>query len=419
MAETAGIAVRDSLEVNTSELIEKYLVLKTENVPSPTRWRVITTQMFRSFSSVFARYLASRDQTDEVEDIYTYASSFIRRFKGWDSIENDSDLQDIFILGYLYSLKGLYEKADEMGDDKQEKQLLYALRAYRHVKPCLDALNNDVRLSHSDLAAQLSISPTSLSNFMSRVSEYSLFTSSSVGRKRYYALAYPNGEKALSLAREPEAPELSAPGSTLGAVLACLRQIAREEVDVDAALKNCSTIVAKNEPQTDLIAEQLQNIIATLRSPRIRMPDLLDFERRVDSFVVIYTISIDSEKDANETVIENLTNGRAYYYLVNETQGKKEEIKSTLRECLETVAGFRESFWDQIEIIVTAQDCDFCPDVSEIVIHDGKRVFVSEDKAINRETFYTETEGERGQEIKAKVLRLIPGFGLSKPLEAV
>ena len=411
MAEITDIAIGESLGANASELFEKYLDVKSENIPAPTRWKVVTTQLFRSFSSIYARLLVSKNFSDEVDAIYTYASYFVRRFKQWDRLEIERDLQDVFMLGFFYSLKGLYEKADEMGDDKQDKQLQYVLREYKHIGPCLDALNHHVRLSHSDLATQLKISPTALSNFMSRISEYHLFSSSVVGRKRYYSLSYPNGEKALSLAQASDEPEQNTSKSTLEVVLTCLSQIIKDEIDADSAVVKCRRMVTKQTPQTDLLAKQLQNIISALSSPRIRMPDLLDFESRVDKYVAVYTINIDRDKDANETVVNNLRNGKTYYYIVNETQGNKDKLKSQLHRCFMAIVGFEESLWDRIEIIVAKQDNDSCfLETSEIVIHDGKRVFVSKDTTVNRETLYTETEGERGQEIKNKILNLIPGF---------
>jgi len=399
-------------EKNDRYLIELYnnFGFKDADISTPeTRWQLFATQILKICTKIITNFFYSRTSGDDMANIRSLSSSYIRKYKSWNEFKNNKEQQDIFMLGYFYSISELLNAWDVKIENNENMLLKNLIEAYKYLEPCVTIIDNEFQVTHSELAKHLNISETSLSNFMSRVSSYGIFDSTIVGRKRYYSLAYPNGKILLSIINKKNTPNINHSTSFLESVMSWLHEVARNEITPTDVTEKCQGFTHYNN------IKKIENIATKLNSPCYRLSDLLEKENNAQKYVVIYTKDIKGESLVNNTVVKNLERNIIYYYLLLDKKDKSEQTatKTQLIKCLKPVSGFKNSFSDKIRVISIQTDeldnefKEKIKFISDIISYDGKCIFISESKKITNNTLYRELDNKFVELFKEKILNKI------------
>jgi len=383
------------------------------------QWKSTTEALSRSAKLITQFFLAG-EVSDGIEVAHSFTSSYLRKCKRWTNIRSDQGKQEAFTLGYIHALNQLLELFIDDVLSKEDEFLLGAIDTYKYIKPCIFALVTKFQLSHSDLAQQIGISKESLSNFMSRVDRYKIFDSTVVGRYRYYSLAQPNGKRAAVLIKKLQTPNIEKDTQSLESILRYLLKISQNKADVDEALETCRNIVQRKTTTPNIILKQVCELATVLKSSRYPLAYVLRREREVRNMVAIYITDTSKEKIVAKDVAYNIKKKQIHYFYLVPT-GVRKKAEADLIICLKPYMDLSNKkelmlFEEKVKVIDIKPESFGIKlnDVSEVVVHDLEYVFISKDRTIGEDTFYTEPEIEKREAILKAVEKTV-NKSLSNP----
>jgi hypothetical protein len=165
------------------------------------RWKTKVNYIMSAIGSSVAHFYITRTMSKNITDILFSIHKIFRRSNIIDKIRKDNEMQNIFLLGYLHAINEVCMKIKNYEDTKKDTALASIVKSNKHTAAILLALDDNIELSHNELANMIGISKNSLSNYMSKTKYYSFFNSNRIGKFRYYTIAKPYGVNALEIVK--------------------------------------------------------------------------------------------------------------------------------------------------------------------------------------------------------------------------
>lgn len=373
------------------------------SIKSPeNRWKRTLESLFSSLVKVVSRFFVSRVKSKEVVKIQSYIQDFFERTDHILAVRNDSRLQNVFLMGYCHAIDKMINSFEKAEAFHQNDSLKSVISSYEYMKPVILCLEKNIRMSHKELAGQVNMSESELSDFMDKVQEYNLFHSSYINKDKYYSLAYPNGEEALKIVKEDSRPSADSYTDFLLELLGLLQDIyLRNDVNTVDALKKCGDMVCQYTTKPALCKKKMNDLAAILNSVRFNSATLIIYERAiVQQCVTIFTRNIQSEEVFKESVIENLNKNVTYRWFV-ETSDEFDSIDKIkeyfLGQFMQGEEKPEKNIW-QNALFCMIQKEEMSEllgnDVSDAVIFDWKIGFSCEDQIISDQTPYIQMQDE-------------------------
>lgn len=411
-------ANKDLLSVLSGTLSDK----KRDIENSENRWNTKINAIFLSMAKMVSRYFVSRVKGNDVTQIQSYIRHFFRRTDVLEKIRKDSDLQDVFLLGYCHATDRIINEYENAVSYCENDSLAGVIASYKHVKDVLLILDEKFEIRHQELAEKLGISKSSLSNFMKKVQMYHLFNSAYIGKNRYYSLAHPNGELALRIVKEQSKP--SADGYT-DFVLLLLKSLGEvgenHELDETYVLEKCRKYISPYITKSATYEKSVEEIVSKLHKEKlfvsvpITVHVIRDYEKQIKNNVKIITEDIRSEQFFNENILENLMNKKTYNYYFTltgelDTEKKVEEFfYQQFCEADQSVDFIKNNLMQNIHFNFVSSDKlnMLLRGNTDIVIYDEKKAYSSKDNLISDDLKYFEMQ----QKEMESVLTMIEYIG--------
>lgn len=393
-----NLAVRNNLveREQISSIIEKTL---SENISGTTelksRWENGFNSIFSFLSSSVSRFFVSFIKNEEIAQLQAAIRHIFRKTDYIEKIRNDFNLQNAFLLGYCHGTDRMIESFEEQISFKQNDSLRHVISSYKYVKPVLRILDDKFEIGHQELANEIGISESSLSNFMSKMEDYQLFNHMRSGKKKYYSLAHPNGEMALKIIKEDE--QISADNFTelfLNLIDSLRRVCTCDEVEKDYVFDMCGKMIMQYTTKPALCKKKLGDLALILKSERVYFNSLIIFEETVKENVIVFTRDIRSEKSFSDIIFKNLEKNITYQWFFTESDefDSPEKVEKIFFDQFS-----KRDFSSRMERLMKNVRCHIIPreetdsllgDIYDAVIYDEKEGFICEDETISDETPY-------------------------------
>lgn len=284
------------------------------------RWKKTRSSIFSSLSRVVSRFFVSRVKSDEAVRVQATIQRCFMRTDYMEKIQTDINLQNVFLLGYCRALEETMEAYESAISFDENNTMKSVVSTYKHMKPILLCLDKNFQLGHKELAQQIGVSESSLSNFMNKVQEFRIFNSTRIGKNRYYTLAYPNGEKALKFVKEYDKSLPEGYTDCLLKLLGILQDaVLYKNMDEKHIMKECEDMFFQYTTKPALCRQKLNSLFSSLHSERLFSSSLVMIECAVKKSVTIFTKNIKSEKDFISPIINNLSRNIEYRWFVEKS----------------------------------------------------------------------------------------------------
>ena len=425
------------------DLIEIYEDVKNEKVNSPSeRWGKLGI-FFEVCQKTFTKMFVNRGLDDNPPNLEELFSSTLRKSPNWNSIKKSNDNQDIFLLGYFYLARTLYESvSQELECEKRDILLIQLLESHTRLGDIIVAIGASGHIKHSDLAKSLEVTPSALSNLMSRVKSYNIFETAIQGRNHYYSLSYPIGKRLLSLMNTRSARQKSIE-DLLSHCFLLMNRVYMGSLSPDIAWNECSTLLSSplgKISDMEIVRDSFLKFTQDLQLQRVKLYFLRERERAAKRKVVIYTTDISSESCVRDrTVAAKIGRHISYNYYVRESENVKseEDAKRILISNLQKSSAGRginyysrfsgkkrisinivsSGAWDESVFTVGRYERSLS-ELSEIVIYDDKEAYISDCDRINLDTWYL--GGDRllwSPDKQSRFIVLSRSVGVENPLD--
>lgn len=367
-----------------------------ENPTSPqeieNRWKKGFNAIFSFLSRAAARFFVSMVKSEEIAQTQSYIRQIFRQTDHIDKIKGDIVLQNAFLAGYIHGFANIVDSFEVEISFLQNDSLKSVISSYKYTEPILLILDRDFEISHMDLANELGISKSALSNYMKKMERYHLFNFTLVGKNKYYSLAYPNGHAALKMIKKNNNISADSYTEFLLLLIESLRKISTcNESGRVSAMEECGKIILQLTTKPTLCKKKLDDLAFILKAERVYVHTLLDFEKKVERTVLIFTKDPKSEKLFRDTIIDNLNNKISYhwYFIATEQFNTEEKMKEAFFSDFIALATDKK-FENKVQ-------CTYIPkdriegrfkNISDAVIYDGNKGFICEDKLITEGTPY-------------------------------
>lgn len=358
------------------------------------RWEKTFHSIFSSLSSTFSRYFVSRIKSDNVTCIQSSIQRAFQKNGYVERIKIDADLQNSFLLGYCHASEQFVNSFESLISHEQDESLKSALVSYKHMKPILLCLDKNFQMSHKELAKHIGISDSALSNFMAKVQKYGIFNSVHAGKNKYYTLAYPNGEKALKLAKSYGVSPLDYTDFLLK-LLDLMQDAASDRYFIrNEVLEECHDMIFRYTTKPTVCMEKIRNLFEHLHPKKASCVQLLAIEFNVKESVTIFTKNIRSEQVFMDVVAHNLKRNIRYDWFIckSEEFNSEKKIIDYLLEQLLTADS--QLIIDNIRIcIIPEQEMkSLLGNNSDGVLYDEEIAYSSNDADIKLESEYKEDD---------------------------
>lgn len=393
-----NLAVRGELveREQIPSVIEKTLSEKISDVfELENRWVNEFNSIFSFLASSVSRFFISFVKNEEIVQLQSTIRHIFRKADYVEKIRNDFNLQNAFLLGYCHGVDRMIESYEEEISFRENDSLRHAVSSYKYVEPVLRILDNRFEIGHQELANEIGISESALTNFMRKTESYHLFNYMRVGKKKYYSLAHPNGEMALKIIKEEERISADSFTELLLKLMDSLRKICIcDEVEEDYVLDMCGRLIMRYTTKPALCKKKLEDLALILKSERVYFASLIIFEETVKENVIIFTRDIRSEKSFSEIIFKNLEKDISYQWFFTETD-ELDTIEKVEKLFLEQFS--KEGVTSRFDRLMQNVKCHLIPkeetdsllgDIYDAVIYDQKEGFICEDETISDETPY-------------------------------
>lgn len=367
------------------------------------RWEKTFHSIFYSIANTFSRFFVSRIKSSDVTCIQSSIQRVFQKTDYVEKIRGDVDLQNSFLLGYCHASEQFANSYETLIAHEQDEPLKTGILSYKHMKPILFCLEQNFQMSHKELAKQIGVSDSALSNIMAKVQTYGIFNAVHVGKNKYYTLAYPNGEKALKLAKSCD----DSPRDSTDLVLKLLnivqdaasdRHFARE-----AVLKECRDMFFRYTTRPAECMAQVRDLFEHIHPKKASCVQLLPIEFGVSKSVTIFTMNVESERVFMDVVSHNLMRNIKYDWFVGESSKFK-----TMKDIIDYLSK-QLSISDDKFIIENVRICimseqemkSLLGNGSDRVIYDEEIAYSSNEEDIELNSEYTENEEEESQQTLA------------------
>lgn len=392
------ISTRDYMtdEKHIYSALEKLLSEKNNNKEElENRWKKGFDAIFSFLANTISHFFVSGVKSEEISKIQSSIRRIFHKTDYIETIKKDTNLQNAFLLGYCHGVDQLTNSYERETSFLQNDSLKSVILSYKYIEPILRILDQNFEISHKELAKQIGISTSALSNLMDKVQRYQLFHFIRSGKNKYYSLAYPNGEEALKIIKEKNGISVDSYTDFLLVLLDSLRDISIcDELEKDYVLKKCEKMILQYTTKPAICKKKLEDLSLLLKSERVYYTSLLFFEKTVKEKVTIFTKDLSSEKPFGSTIIENLKKNITYqwFFIENKQFNSTQQIQ---RVFLKQFADYGNSnslkelmYNVQFYLIPEAEPDSLFEDVYDVVIYDENEGFVCEDETISDQTPY-------------------------------
>lgn len=402
-----GKIFMDNQKIGVSPIPLEKVLTEEPTASLENRWNIGLNAIFSSLSGLASSFFISRVKSEDVTQAQSHIQRIFRKTDYLEKIKSDANLQNAFLLGYCH---GFDEMVDSFSNEiayQQNEPLKSVISSYRDVEPILRILDQSSEISHKDLAEQLGISESALSNLMKKVERYHIFNFTRAGKNKYYSLAHPNGAAALKIVKENSSFFVDSYTEFLLLLISSLRDICMfDELGKEHVMKKCGEALSQFTTRPAVCKQELNDLILILKSERVYSGTLPYFEKMVKRKVTIFTKDPESEKDFLETISRNIMNKKKdvtyqWFFVGTEAYNSAEKAKDVFLDvflCSHDLATFK-NLKDKVQ-------CYFIPEketevfentickknrfekIYDVVIYDENRGFICEDETISNETPY-------------------------------
>ena len=389
---TGGLPEREQLP----SILEKILSeKKTDRSELKNRWESTINSFFSYLANSVSNFVVSCVKNDEISQIQSCIRGIFRKTDYIEKIRDDLNLQNVFLLGYCHGIDCVMKSFEEQISFRQNDSLKHAISSYKYVEPVLKILDQRFEISHQELAYEIGISESALSNFMRKVEDYHLFNYTRTGKRKYYSLAHPNGETALKIVKENERISADSFTELLLVLIDSLRKISIcDELEKDYVLQMCGKMIMQYTTRPALCKKKLEDLALILKSERVYFTSLIVFEGMVKETVIVFTRDISTEQAFRDIILKNLKKNITYQWFLTETEqfDSPEKVEELFLEHFSkySISHNREHFRKNVRYhIIPKEDTDLLlGDIYDAVIYDEKEGFICEDETISDETPY-------------------------------
>lgn len=355
------------------------------------RWKKTFASIFSSLTKIVSRFFASRIKSDEATQVQSAIWRLFMKSDYEEKIREDAELQNVFLLGYCRAVEEMINSFESVISLNENDSLKSIVSSYKHMKPVLLCLDKHFQISHKELAKKIGISESSLSNFMNKVQIYNLFDSARVGKKRYYSLSYPDGEKALKFVKEYDKSLPEGYTDCLLKLFSFLQTaVSRKDIDEERILNECEDMFFQYTTKPALCKQQLNNLFSSLHGEKLFSSSLVKLEIQVKESVTIFTKNIKSEEEFIKAIKNNLDRQIKYYWFVEKSDefDSEEKIKEYLCEKLSPAISeniSRNGFY----CLKSEEEMKYLlGEDSDVVIYDEEYGYSSMEERISEKTPY-------------------------------
>lgn len=358
------------------------------------RWEKTFHSIFSSLAKTFSHFFVSRIKSNNITCIQTTIQRAFQKNDYIEKIKSDPNMQNVFLMGYCHATEHLGNSFESLIAHEQDESIKSVIDSYKHIKPILLCLDKNFQMSHKELAKQIGISDSALSNLMAKVQTYGIFNSVYAGKNKYYTLAYPNGEKALKLAKAYDTSSLEYTDFLLK-LLSLMKDAATDKYFVrNDILKECEDIIFRYTTRPGECMTQVRGLFEHLHPKKASCVQLLPIEFSVNKSVTIFTMNIRSEKVFMDVVAHNLKRNIKYDWFIGESEefDSMDQIITYLKTQLRDVEPKLIKENVRICIISRQEMQSLLKENSDRVLYDEEIAYSSSEKNIELGSEYQEDD---------------------------
>lgn len=377
-------------------VIEKILLeQKSDALELENRWKYRINSLFSYLANSVSNFVVSWVKNDEISQLQSSIRHIFRKMDYIEKIKDDFNLQNVFLLGYCHGIASVMESFEEQTSFRQNDSLKHAISSYKYVEPVLRILDQRFEISHQELAHEIGVSESALTNFMQKVEDYNLFNYTRIGKKKYYSLSHPNGEIALKIVKEEQHISADSFTELLLTLMDSLRKISVcDEFEKDYVLEMCGKMIMQYTTRPALCKKKLEDLALILKSERVYFTSLTIYEKMVKKTVFVFTRDIRTEQSFRDIILINLKKNITYQWFLTETEqfDSPEKVEELFSEQFSkdhipyNVERFRKNV--RYHIIPKEETDSLLGEIYDAVIYDEKEGFICEDETISDETPY-------------------------------
>jgi len=376
-------------------------------------WRLLVNDLLKKTTQLIADFIDTRIESSEVRNVRKEINSKLRKTDLWQTIEVDSNLQQIFVLGHFYATNEILNTYEDIAISDEDIPVINAIKAYGWLASCILAVDAESQISHSELAERIGISASALSDSMSRVEKYDFFDSTVVGRYKYYSLSYPKGRRALALIKREHIQGGSAlskisRADTINTILIQLCDMSRRQTFTETVWENYEELVRQQDSMPETARDCFLDLAMKLTTQRVSLMTLLEKEKCATRIVEIYTTDIESvHRFSDKEIVKNWVKGLTYHIFI--VTSDHPSLKRSCQEKLTELIAHSganldyDSLFNDEKLVVTPltkndwSNRSFClgdysksfNELSEVVIFDQETAFLCEDDKVTSDSLYT------------------------------
>lgn len=196
---TKTLTVKEGIPVALEQIFSDK---PTDTQQLENRWKNGFNAIFSYMTKSVSNFFVSHKKSEEITQNQSFIRRLICKSDYIEKIKSDYERQNAFLLGYCHAIHQLIDSFELETSYQENNMLKEAIFKHKHITPILKILDNEIELSHNELAEKIDVSAQSLSNLMNEIKKYQLFNETKIGKNKYYSLAYPNGKQALKIAKK-------------------------------------------------------------------------------------------------------------------------------------------------------------------------------------------------------------------------
>lgn len=371
------------------------------------RWEKTFASIFSSLKKAVAHFFVSRVKSDEVNQVQSSIRQLFMKSDYEEKIREDAELQNVFLLGYCQAVEQMIDSFESAISLNENDPLKLVISSRESMKPALLCLDKYFQLSHQELAEKIGVSKSSLSNFMKEVQQYDIFNSTRVGKKKYYTLSSPNGEKALRFVKEYDKSLPEGYTDCLLKLFSHLQEaVSHKNVDEVTVRKECANLFFQYTTQPVRCRDLFNKLFAScLRLEKLFASSLNMIEAITSKTVVVFTKNIQSEEGFLSTISSNLKRNVRYYWFVERSDefDSEEKVAQYLCEKLSSAINKDTCKNGLLCLISKGGMKNLLGDDSDVAMFDGKCAYSSMDKVISEDTPYEPVKEDELRKLKKYV----------------
>jgi len=186
-AENIELLLEDKLDAVSSGIISKFYNDTLHEYHNQDEIEGVLSRMLNKVVDIVVQFALSRTRGKQLDSLRQRSEDMFEKIR--PELHNNSGYRMVFYIGYEKACSDITTllELDDMSniDQEQAKEAL----SYTHTAALIDTLERRYQLSNKELAEELGISPSALSNTLKRLDPYGLFVTRRVGVKTLYSIS--------------------------------------------------------------------------------------------------------------------------------------------------------------------------------------------------------------------------------------